>query len=266
METTTNSPTHPLPVTATRRKDGPPTSCNQCGASSIYGFDVVDHDHGITRVLCADCAMEAVRVHLREDEEDGEEYHPCESCGVHVREGEHLGNIRPDGSDEYLCSDCYEPPRVRLDQARALNQWWSARYADLRKSVARVAFARDYCAEHGEYPAHPNGPGADQAFDDWAADICQPPTPEVEVDDEEPEPEDDTVPALRSIEGALRSLSTTLWEATVDDPETATVESEAAGMTPERAAVRRLMERIDCIAQEVENCVNDVVDGVEVAR
>ena len=49
--------------TVTRREQGPPTSCHnvaECGASGIYGFDVVDTDHGIHRVLCTDCAREAV--------------------------------------------------------------------------------------------------------------------------------------------------------------------------------------------------------------
>jgi len=37
------------------------------------------------------------------------------------------------------------------------------------------------------------------------------------------------IDALRSVEGSLRSLSVDVWEMTVDDPETATVESEQAG-------------------------------------
>jgi len=46
--------------TATRREQGPPTSCHRCGEGPIYGFDVVDTSHGIHRVLCTDCARKAV--------------------------------------------------------------------------------------------------------------------------------------------------------------------------------------------------------------
>jgi len=49
-----------MALTATRRQQGPPTSCHQCSEGPIYGFDVVDTDHGIHRVLCADCAREAI--------------------------------------------------------------------------------------------------------------------------------------------------------------------------------------------------------------
>lgn len=62
-DTTTTDEPRPTGVTAEHRKDGPSTSCHNCGASSIYGFNVVDHDHGIHRVLCADCAMDAVEDH-----------------------------------------------------------------------------------------------------------------------------------------------------------------------------------------------------------
>ena len=53
--------TEPTPtgITAERREQGPATSCHQCGESWIYGFNVTDHDHGIHRVLCVDCAREA---------------------------------------------------------------------------------------------------------------------------------------------------------------------------------------------------------------
>ena len=37
-------------------------------------------------------------------------------------------------------------------------------------ALKRIAFARDYCAEHGDWPR--NMLGEDQQFDDWAADIA----------------------------------------------------------------------------------------------
>lgn len=32
---------------------------------------------------------------------------PCESCGVMVPTDEHCGDTLPDGTDQYLCPDCY---------------------------------------------------------------------------------------------------------------------------------------------------------------
>lgn len=41
----------------------------------------------------------------------------------------------------------------------------------LRAALTSIRYARDYCAEYGEYP---NGTvGEDQEFDDWAADIAE---------------------------------------------------------------------------------------------
>ena len=57
---------------------------------------------------------------------------------------------------------------------------------------------------------------------------------------------------LTEIEALLRQVSTELWIQTVDDPHTATRESEEAGMTPHRRAIR-----------EVQNCVDLAVDAVE---
>ena len=37
------------------------------------------------------------------------EHRRCETCGVDVPEDEHCGNDNPDGSAEYLCSDCFTP-------------------------------------------------------------------------------------------------------------------------------------------------------------
>jgi len=61
---------------------------------------------------------------------------------------------------------------------------------------------------------------------------------------------------LRAIEGNLRSTSTDLWTLTVDDPETATVESEKAGMTPEREVIHTLRLRIDEVTAHIESLIN----------
>ena len=61
---------------------------------------------------------------------------------------------------------------------------------------------------------------------------------------------------LRAIEGNLRSASTDLWALTVDDPETATVESEKAGMTPEREILHTLRLKLDSIAVQIESLIN----------
>lgn len=89
-------------ITATRREQGPPTSCHQCSEGPIRGFNVVDTDHGIHRVLCTDCAREAVEA----TQVTGPEEHPCDKCGVMVSELEYTGRSRPDGTTEYLCPDC----------------------------------------------------------------------------------------------------------------------------------------------------------------
>lgn len=45
-----------------------------------------------------------------------------------------------------------------------------ARADAMADALRRIRNARDYCAEHGRYPA--GTVGADQAFDDWAADLA----------------------------------------------------------------------------------------------
>ena len=67
---------------------------------------------------------------------------------------------------------------------------------------------------------------------------------------------------LSRIEGDLRELSMGLWVSTVDDPETATVESEAAGMTPERRERRKIMDRLDGVADQVESIINALKAGL----
>ena len=57
---------------------------------------------------------------------------------------------------------------------------------------------------------------------------------------------------LRKIEGELRTHAIALWASTVDDPETATVESEAAGvLSVTTVAVINVLQHaadsIDCI-------------------
>ena len=50
---------------------------------------------------------------------------------------------------------------------------------------------------------------------------------------------------IRLLEAELRAISTELWSATVDDPETATVDSEEDGMTPERIKLREAYRSVD---------------------
>ena len=65
------------------------------------------------------------------------------------------------------------------------------------------------------------------------------------------------IDTLRQVEGEIRSLSTQMYELTVDDPETATVESEQAGMTPEREQFRAVQAQLDAAAEAVESLIND---------
>ena len=62
---------------------------------------------------------------------------------------------------------------------------------------------------------------------------------------------------LRDIEGDIRRASTRLWESTVDNPETATFESEAAGMTPERLKIRQIYRQLDVVADEIDRFIQD---------
>ena len=66
----------------------------------------------------------------------------------------------------------------------------------------------------------------------------------------------DDIIALREIEADLRAASTKLWVMTVDDPETATAESEKAGMTPEREVIHTLRLRLDSITLQIESLIN----------
>ena len=66
----------------------------------------------------------------------------------------------------------------------------------------------------------------------------------------------DDIIALREIEADLRAASTKLWVMTVDDPETATAESEKAGMTPEREVIHTLRLRLDSITLYIESLID----------
>ena len=61
---------------------------------------------------------------------------------------------------------------------------------------------------------------------------------------------------LGLIESELRAISVRVWTNTVDDPETATIESEEEGMTPERYRRREIMERVSLLADMVETLIN----------
>jgi len=72
-----------------------------------------------------------------------------------------------------------------------------------------------------------------------------------------------TIKRLRKMEEELRTMSVDLWMQTVDDPETVTVESEEAGMTPERKAIRKIMDRVSSLADKVEEAINNTRNGGE---
>ena len=61
---------------------------------------------------------------------------------------------------------------------------------------------------------------------------------------------------LYQLEGELRAISVQVWTCTVDDPETATIESEEEGMTPERYQRREVMKRVNDLADMVEHLRN----------
>ena len=61
---------------------------------------------------------------------------------------------------------------------------------------------------------------------------------------------------LYQLEGELRAISVQVWTCTVDDPETATIESEDEGMTPERYQRREVMKRVNDLADMVEHLRN----------
>lgn len=50
----------------------------------------------------------------------------------------------------------------------------------MKQALTRIRNARDYHAEHGEYPQSPDGPSKDQCFDDWAADVADSVLPELD--------------------------------------------------------------------------------------
>lgn len=66
---------------------------------------------------------------------------------------------------------------------------------------------------------------------------------------------------LREFEGRIRALSVDIWEATVGDPETATVASEKAGMTPEREELVGIYKSLDVVAEAVEELINAKLGG-----
>jgi len=87
-----------MTTTFTYRHAGPATECETCGEPSIYGFDMRTGTKVV--VVCATCAAEAT---------DSTPCETCETCGESVPVDQFHGNTRPDGTSEYLCSDCYIP-------------------------------------------------------------------------------------------------------------------------------------------------------------
>ncbi len=57
---------------------------------------------------------------------------------------------------------------------------------------------------------------------------------------------------LRDAEEGLRDIGTQLWNHIVDDPETATVDSVSAGMTPDRRRLQCLMNRVCALADDID--------------
>ena len=45
---------------------------------------------------------------------------PCDACGVDVPTDEHCGDTLPDGTDQYMCDDCYG--KQRADQ-KYIHDW-----------------------------------------------------------------------------------------------------------------------------------------------
>ena len=69
-----------------------------------------------------------------------------------------------------------------------------------------------------------------------------------------------TINTLRKLEGSLRAAGSDVWAMTVDDPNTATVESEAAGMTPKRRALSVVSGSLSLAADAVESITNTILD------
>ena len=78
-------------------------------------------------------------------------------------------------------------------------------------------------------------------------------------------PEDETS-QLRAIEEEIRALSVQVWAMTVDDPDTATIESEAEKMTPGRIALRALQEMLSRAAEVAEQIVNHSMISTKAKR
>lgn len=64
---------------------------------------------------------------------------------------------------------------------------------------------------------------------------------------------------LRRLEGVLRSISSSLWVLTVDDPDTATAQSEAEGMTPLRRVLSALSDAASFFADMTERLINRIL-------
>jgi hypothetical protein len=62
---------------------------------------------------------------------------------------------------------------------------------------------------------------------------------------------------LRDMEATLRQISTDLWVMTVDNPETATVASEDAGLTPRRRELRNIQRMVDYASDSIEDLINE---------
>lgn len=67
---------------------------------------------------------------------------------------------------------------------------------------------------------------------------------------------------LSDMEGLLRRISSDLWVMTVDNPDTATPASEAAGMTPRRRQLREVQHTVDSAVDAVEALINDTREEV----
>lgn len=58
-----------------------------------------------------------------------------------------------------------------LQNNKTLHELVGSEKDPMRAALARICWARDYNMEHGEYPK--GTLGADQQFDDWAADVAE---------------------------------------------------------------------------------------------
>lgn len=113
--------------------------------------DVVEHDIDLYEVVCT-----------RLVENDGLLIEQCYAIAANYVEDTASGSLW-DEIHERLIAE------LRLDIAEGYV--CSEEHAYLRIPLEAIPAARDHNAKHGHYPAHPFGPGQDQGFDDWAADI-----------------------------------------------------------------------------------------------